>query len=222
MLHVLAISASVTRLRWRPPSQILFMKKSDGEGDSLDPEDLHDAMMAVATAPIKGASAGGAGVLALWSIHRPFMPLSVLQGHREGAVTDFEWLETPQDPALTMQGMESATASDPVSVTVTSAFRLDSNRKKSSSRNQGMAEPFTTEPPRIIGAVGRVGSASTQQVTESSVHENVEKEFEDFAPFSIWQHVISVGRDSHCLVQSIVRGQTMVPPLFHFFQIWLI
>jgi hypothetical protein len=53
LLHVLSISAAVTRLRWRPPA-----------GDTLvldDDEDRHEAMLAVSTAPIKGASAGGSG-----------------------------------------------------------------------------------------------------------------------------------------------------------------
>jgi hypothetical protein len=46
-------------------------------------------MLAVSTAPIKGASAGGSGAAGLWSYHRPFAPLSVVEGHKDGAVTDF-------------------------------------------------------------------------------------------------------------------------------------
>lgn len=85
MLYVLSISAAVTRIRWRPPAY-------DTSGDGRDSEeDRHGSMMAVATAPVKGAVAGGSGMLALWSYHRPFMPLSVVEGHREGAVTDFCW-----------------------------------------------------------------------------------------------------------------------------------
>jgi hypothetical protein len=53
-------------------------------------------MIAVSTAPIKGASAGGSGMISLWSYHRPFMPLSIVEGHKEGAVADFEWLDTPK------------------------------------------------------------------------------------------------------------------------------
>lgn len=94
MLHVLSISAAVTRLRWRPPA---------GDTLVLDDEDRHEAMLAVSTAPIKGASAGGSGLLALWSYHRPFMPLSVVEGHKDGAVTDFDWLDTPQ-PVPLVQG----------------------------------------------------------------------------------------------------------------------
>jgi hypothetical protein len=103
MLHVLSISASVTRLRWRPTA---------GDSFGLDDEDRHGAMLAVATAPIKGASAGGSGMLALWSYHRPFMPLSVVEGHKDGAVTDFDWLDTPQPVQLT-HGTSSGRASPP-------------------------------------------------------------------------------------------------------------
>jgi WD40 repeat protein len=101
MLHVLSISAAVTRVRWRPPA---------GDTLILDDEDRHEAMLAVSTAPIKGASAGGSGLLALWSYHRPFMPLSVVEGHKDGAVTDFDWLDTPQ-PVQLVQATESGRGS---------------------------------------------------------------------------------------------------------------
>jgi hypothetical protein len=84
-LHVLAISEAVARLRWRPPA---------GEINSQR-EDRHRSMLAVATGSLKGSIAGGSGVLALWSYHRPFMPLSVLEGHQGGAVTDFVWVDSP-------------------------------------------------------------------------------------------------------------------------------
>ena len=77
-LHVLHISAPVTRIRWRPPAV-----KSDCN--------YHDSMIAVATASIYGANAGGNGSVGLWSYHRPFMPISVCEGHLDGAVSDFAW-----------------------------------------------------------------------------------------------------------------------------------
>jgi hypothetical protein len=96
MLHMLSIAAAVTRVRWRPPA---------GDTLVLDDEDRHEAMLAVSTAPIKGASAGGSGLLALWSYHRPFMPLSVVEGHKDGAVTDFDWLDTPQPVQVVQAGI---------------------------------------------------------------------------------------------------------------------
>jgi WD repeat-containing protein 24 len=98
-------------------------------------------MLAVATAPVKGTSAGGAGFLALWSYNRPFMPLSVLDGHRDGAINDFEWVETPC--------------------------------------------PFS----KTIDLASVTTDLSSQ------------------APGTIWQHVVSVGRDGRCLLQSFVRGK---------------
>lgn len=86
MVHNLSIAAPVNRLRWRPPSNESF---------SLLEEDRHDSMLAVATAPIQGGAYGGSGVLALWSYHRPFMALSVVDGHLEGGILDFDWLDTP-------------------------------------------------------------------------------------------------------------------------------
>jgi hypothetical protein len=33
-------------------------------------------------------------------VSTPFMPLSVVEGHKDGAVTDFDWLDTPQPVQL--------------------------------------------------------------------------------------------------------------------------
>ena len=56
--------------------------------------DRHDSMLAVATARL--TSAGGSGTLSLWSFHRPFMSLSIVEGHEESAISDFVWVRTPQ------------------------------------------------------------------------------------------------------------------------------
>ena len=117
--HVLSISASVTRLRWRPPANDTL----NDDGDDEDEEDRHHSMLAVATAPIKGASAGGSGMLALWSYYRPYMPLSVVEGHRDGAVTDFAWLDTPLPPPPPRRGRSRQTrGAEPPEGTTSSAF----------------------------------------------------------------------------------------------------
>jgi len=91
--HVLSIAAPVTRIKWRPPSGS-FMTQCDMT-HSNNPEDHHDAMIAVATAPIHGTNSAGSGSIGLWSYHRPFMPLCVVEGHNEGSVTDFIWVDSP-------------------------------------------------------------------------------------------------------------------------------
>jgi hypothetical protein len=172
LLHVLAVSASVTRLRWRPPANESF---------ALDDEDRHDAMLAVSTAPIKGASAGGSGVLALWSYYRPFMPLSVLQGHKEGAVNDFDWLETPINP----------TDSKPFSKATSPARK---------SRRGQLLDTNETER-----GTGRIAGAAHE--ADAILYDNTDPG-EAQKPVGIWQHALSVGRDGRCLVQSFVRGTT--------------
>jgi WD repeat-containing protein 24 len=167
MLHVLSISASVTRLRWRPPANEKF---------ALEDDDRHDSMMAVATAPIKGASAGGSGVLALWSYYRPFMPLSVVEGHKEGAVTDFDWLDTPQ--RLTP--------------------RLDAHDRR------GRRARTSLESKE--GSTSRLQGSASHEV-DSILYDNSERGDDDVdKPVNIWQHVLSVGRDGRCLIQSFARG----------------
>jgi WD repeat-containing protein 24 len=183
ILHVLSISASVTRLRWRPPSRILV--SSPDELNLI--EDLHDSMMAVATAPVKGASAGGAGVLSLWSIHRPYMPLSTVQGHSDGAVTDFEWLETPQQQQQPQQDGEA-----------------DAWGRASDARRHGAS----TETPRPEASESRMSSFGGGDLTGSArSRESLGLTEENDQLSRIWQHVISVGRDGQCIVQSFVRGK---------------
>jgi WD repeat-containing protein 24 len=155
MLHVLSISASVTRIRWRPVAN-----ETTADGD-----DRHDAMIAVATAQIKGASAGGAGLLSLWSHHRPYMPLSVVEGHQEGAVVDFDWLDTPKSRDARLVVTDAALTS-------------------------------------------RIPGVSSHEV-DSILYDSSGIERNENAPCRFWQHVISVGRDGNCIVQSLVRGNSI-------------
>ena len=135
----LSISAPVTKVLWRPPA-----------GHHVD-ENIHASMLAVATAPTRGTSAGGNGMLSLWSYHRPFMPLSVVEGHINGAVADFVWLDTPPNEFM--------------------------KRKQNESPSM--------EPPHDSYEEVRLSYMQTE---------------------GTWQHVLSVGRDSHCIIQSLVRG----------------
>lgn len=73
---------------------------------------IGDSIIAVSTSPIQGANAGGNGVydskntnhevmtyshfhslslgaVGLWTCSRPFVPISIVEGHQEGAVTAF-------------------------------------------------------------------------------------------------------------------------------------
>lgn len=161
--HVLSISASVMRIRWRPPANESMVLSSDVDDEVELDEDRHDSMLAVATAPIKGASAGGSGMLALWSCHRPFMPLSVVEGHKDGAVTDFEWLDTPLPP-----------------------HQMRTGRGDREMRVRG----------------------SHHHETDAILYDNNAREYDDDddQPVAIWQHVLSVGRDGRCLIQSLARG----------------
>ena len=174
-LHVLSISASVTKLRWRPPA---FDTYNTDDDDNVD---RHDSMLAVATARL--TSAGGSGVLSLWSVHRPFMPLSIVEGHEEGAVTDFVWLDTPQPRKF---GVPKLTQSE---------SGLSRNRK-----GQGPAANDSGEA-LVLRASGRD--------VESILFDNKEKEKEEekSSLVYVWQHVLSVGRDGRCILQSFARGK---------------
>ena len=151
--HILSVSSPITRLEWRPEVSSRLRASSGKLVD--DTVDRHDAMLAVTTAPISGASAGGSGSILLLSWHRPFMPLSVVEGHKDGAVTDFVWLDFPFQP--------------------TNGF----DKERGSSRHEG---DDWVVPQDTLGT---------------------------------WQHVLSVGRDGNCLIQSLEKGErpiSRVPP----------
>jgi hypothetical protein len=181
---VLSISSSVTRLRWRPPANASV--PSDDIGDV----DRHDSMLAVASARL--TSAGGSGALSLWSFHRPFMALSVVEGHKEGAVADFVWLETPQ---INRNSRKPSTRRMSMSDSNHAASRHDSRRimKKQMTPTQDEAI--------LIRLSGR-------HEVDSILFDSKEKEADEDRgqSSSIWQHVLSVGRDGQCLLQSFVRG----------------
>ena len=145
-------------------------------------------MIGVATAPVKGASSGGAGLLTLWSWKRPFMPLSVVVGHREGAVTDFHWLDTPKKGNIPRRGsgndlLESSFRS------VDAAF--DSTRR---GARQSTGDSRDSPPYRSRSSHGLETSTASHDIHEET-------------NMGIWQHLLSVGRDGRCLIQSLARGE---------------
>lgn len=183
MLHVLTVSATVTRLKWRPPA---FENMPNMDEDKAE-VDRHEPMLAVATAPIKGASAGGSGVLGLWSYHRPFMPLSVLEGHKVGAVSDFFWLDTPHPDSQTMV--------PPAKSSGTSGPDYRGSRKMSDDTDSQMR-------PRMHGAT--MHESDSQSIYDRPDVEDAE--LYDKSGLGVWQHILSVGRDGQCLIQSFARG----------------
>jgi hypothetical protein len=164
-LHELQLPSQVEKVHWRPPKRP--MNASDRSHFLRSPEnvvpDHHEAMLAVATT-VTGATSGGSGKVYLWSCHRPFMPLSIVNGHMIKSVADFIWLDTPD-------------VEDDESLFQTT---LNSKRKSSSFFDY------------------------TQEVDENTA---------DLV--GTWQHVLTVGKDGKCLVQSFCRGEkpiSTVPP----------
>lgn len=134
-LYELSVAAQVEKIRWRPTLCYHEHHYFDINDETAE---HHGSMLAVATSPASGATAGGHGTVSLWSYHRPFMPLSIVEGHTEGAVTDFLWLDTPEiEDTQTYFGR-----------------RIDESNLKGT-----------------------------------------------------WQHVLSIGRDGRCLVQSFAKGE---------------
>ena len=169
-IHELSVSAQVEKLQWRPPKRPIssFDRKRYLDASSSFPPDSpdhHEAMLAVATT-VSGATSGGSGKVHLWSCHRPFMPLSIVDGHKEKSVADFIWLDTPD--IVSIPRRQSTT-----SLTL-------------KGKNILMQRPISSE----------------QDDPSSSLS-------------GTWQHVLTVGRDGKCLVQSFCRGErpiSTVPP----------
>jgi WD repeat-containing protein 24 len=119
-----------------------------------------------------------------------------VEGHSEGAVTDFEWLDTPQQLQPTISAKDSR-------------VQMDSS---SSRHRRGRA---STPAISDIGTGSRIPGASHE--VDSILYDNSERGVGDDAKklVCIWQHVLSVGRDGRCLIQSFARGDrpiSRVPP----------
>mmetsp|Transcript_62676 Transcript_62676/g.70081 ORF Transcript_62676/g.70081 Transcript_62676/m.70081 type:complete len:1140 (+) Transcript_62676:51-3470(+) len=191
--HVLSISASVTQVRWRPPSNEFLPLLSDSFNNSTSHDyrddkkqevmvDRHDSMLAVATARL--TSAGGSGALSLWSYNRPYMSLSIVEGHEEGAIEDFVWLKTPK--------------TIPKTEILQQNFTVRSDTPDSPSlRLRKNSESPTLMDDSSLGVKERT-QKDDEQAVESS-------------PISfIWQNVLSVGRDGQCIMQSFARGERRI------------
>jgi WD repeat-containing protein 24 len=174
MQHVITIASSVTKVRWRPPA---FSRESD-QSDSKE-IDRHESMFAVATARL--TSAGGSGVISLWSTHRPYMPLSVVEGHLEGGIAGFDWIRTPGPSA--MEALDTPKESPII-------YDPRKPRKAVSS----------TKPGEVGSRAG--GRGDVESVIDKLKDDDVIND----ASGAIWQHVLSVGRDGKCILQSFVRG----------------
>ena len=186
--HVLSVSASVTQVRWRPPSNDFVpssgttVNELQGNKNDANMEDSmidrHDTMLAVVTA--RETSAGGSGTLSLWSLNRPFMSLSMVEGHNKGNISDFVWVKTP---VVIPKKMNS---------------RFESNKRL---------------PPTQTRLWNKAGYSSK---TESSIdgREMTHREYDQVGDFSnvsyIWQNVLSVGRDGQCIMQSFARGERRI------------
>ena len=189
-LHVLSISSAVTKLKWRPPAFSVGSSSSSSsstEGNNIinnGDVDAHDSMLAVATARL--ANAGGSGVVSLWSFHRPFMPLCVVEGHEEGDVADFIWLETPDRWGSFWDGP----------TTNPSETAKESKRNRKSQNNQQYDDNVS------------IRSSGRGEIDAAAFVDNFEDGQNDPQPSgAIWQHVLTVGRDGRCIIQSLLRGK---------------
>jgi WD repeat-containing protein 24 len=192
--HVLFISAYVTQVRWRPPSiESLGMRVSDEssseeEDDEVDP---HDSMLAVSA---RLTSAGGSGVLSMWSFHRPFMALSSVEGHREGAVADFVWLQSPL-----MIPRSKKTSSNQRSTPA-----MGTTKPGSDSRLHRAAP--TISDVSLFRPSGRGRERALSEIDNDDNNSGDGEGGMSSESVCVWQHVLSVGRDGRCILQSFARG----------------
>jgi hypothetical protein len=207
--HVLSISASVTHVRWRPPSNDFLPPSSNDQSssDNTDDDEMidrHDAMLAVATARL--TSAGGSGILSMWSFNRPYMALSVVEGHEEGAVADFAWLQAPllvpktKNKAMNQTQQQNIIATKKMSSDPTLSTSLKPDLAK--SRLLKGAGSSVDEVVLIRPSVRGGERNNTSFDAKESDNDD-----EDFSPVSfVWQHVLSIGRDGRCILQSFAKG----------------
>lgn len=186
-LHILNIAAPVTRIRWRPPT------------DTSSQYNHNESMIAVATSSIYGANAGGNGSVALWSVNRPFMPISVCEGHIEGAVTDFAWASIPSRSRL-MKTQQNEYPSQSPHRNIEPDHRTKSfsavSAESHSNRNRKL------KYSREETADGNINSSTLRRTGEGGKPlSNAESSVRDC------QTIVTVGRDGQCLLQDFSIGE---------------
>ena len=171
-------------------------------------------MLAVATAPISGTNAGGAGSIELWSYHRPFMALSVVEGHHHGAVTDFIWIDS------TTTGMYSRRKSSSAGSDTWGGNASVGAVSDSSTQGIDNFDDWSTDvSPHENTARGRffksdhnVDATKVERSYSFSGGSGINHDVfigDVMDTQRIWQHVLSVGRDGQCLLQNLERGKKM-------------
>lgn len=129
----------------------------------------------------------------MWTFHRPFMALSVVEGHIEGAVADFVWL---QSPVRIRRPNGNGSNQRP---TPTGGAKKVVSDYKLHKASQNVSDASLFRP----GGRGRERSPS--EIDDDST--GGDGETKDSSRYlSVWQHVLSVGRDGRCILQSFTRG----------------
>ena len=171
-IHELSISAQVEKVQWRPPqNNIGATERSRILLASPTPTDHHEAMLAVCTNAF--GPRGGSGKVYLWSTIQPFIPLCIVDGHKEKSVADFIWLDTPD------------------------------------------IEEDQTSPPRSMGSKSRQSPSIHLSSKRNRTHKSLDEDGYSQRLSGTWQHILTVGKDGRCLVQSLCRGErpiSSVPP----------
>ncbi len=168
-IHELSVAAQVEKLRWRPPKGNNIERYYSTQNASVD---LHAAMLAISTSASGGAASGGHGTLSLWSCHRPFMPLSIVDGHEEGAVVDFLFLG--EFMLLVYSSL------------VSKIFIFIHH-----------FELLLFFPIVVV---------DTPEINEDDYY-FISGQEDNKSLTGTWQHVISIGRDGRCIVQSLAKGE---------------
>ncbi|KAL3795740.1 hypothetical protein HJC23_008227 [Cyclotella cryptica] len=169
-VHTLFISSPITSIRWRP-------KGASSSG-------LSDSIIAVATSPISGANAGGNGTVGLWTCNRPFIPLSIVEGHQEGAVTSFVFVSNTA-PNTPTTSIHNRTFIEPSSVSSVSKI----------PPTMGLESPTQRYNKRALS--GNVDKATNVENEQKQIsHEN-----------TLRSMILSVGRDGQCLLQDFALGE---------------
>jgi len=204
------------RLEWRPPNNANVFLHSPSE----DFIDHHDAMLAVATAPISATNYGGAGSIELWSYHRPFMALSIVEGHQDGAVTDFVWLDIPSPIknrrrksgdswGLGGGGGSSVGGGSDLSESPNLNPNMNLNLEDGSTDITSILDNPNSRVKMMFDNPNNLNTRSERSSSFSGSSVVNRDNFLDdlFIIKGTWQHVLSVGRDGRCLLQNLERGQ---------------
>lgn len=100
------------------------------------------------------------GTVSLWTCNNPYVPISIVEGHEEGAVNDFAFVTYTSEAVSEVQKFNRRSSTGGVSPTT--QFQFSSQHRRMSDMYETAASEQNHRASSVILSVGRDGQCLLQ------------------------------------------------------------